>query len=136
MDESEQDVLGADVVVVEQAGFFLRKHDDPTGPVSESFEQGNCLPTRDSGPECIGGLVQRTAPGFAPSDVSGCPYRPFPAISQHERSDPGPIGAERATVTTRTVFEIRRGAPNVRAWPPPARSSIPRSCRQIWVGSK
>ena len=38
VDQSEQDVLGADVVVVEQARFFLRQHDHSAGPVGEAFE--------------------------------------------------------------------------------------------------
>ena len=38
MDQAEQDVLGADVVVVEQARFFLRQDHDPPGPVGEAFE--------------------------------------------------------------------------------------------------
>ena len=32
VDQAEQDVLGADVVVVEQARLFLRQHHDPCGP--------------------------------------------------------------------------------------------------------
>ena len=40
VDQPEQDVLGADVVVVEEARFFLRQDDDPAGPVGEPFEQG------------------------------------------------------------------------------------------------
>jgi hypothetical protein len=39
VDEAEQDVLGADVVVVEQAGLLLRQHHDPAGPVGEPLEQ-------------------------------------------------------------------------------------------------
>ena len=38
VDQAEQDVLGADVVVVEQARFFLRQDHDPSGPVGEAFE--------------------------------------------------------------------------------------------------
>ncbi len=38
VDEAEQDVLGADVVVVEHPGFFLSQDDDPTGTVGESLE--------------------------------------------------------------------------------------------------
>src|SRR5690606_7591673 len=38
VDETQQDVLGADVVVAEHARFFLRKHHDPSGPVGESLE--------------------------------------------------------------------------------------------------
>ena len=40
VDEPEQDVLGADVVVVEEACLLLGQHDDPAGPVGEAFEQG------------------------------------------------------------------------------------------------
>ena len=36
VDQAEQDVLGPDVVVVEQPRFFLRQDDDSAGPVGES----------------------------------------------------------------------------------------------------
>ena len=39
VDESEQDVLGADVVVVEEACLLLGEHHDPSGSVCESLEQ-------------------------------------------------------------------------------------------------
>ena len=42
VDEAEQDVLGADVVVVEHARLFLREHDHPTGPVGEPFKHLFC----------------------------------------------------------------------------------------------
>ena len=38
VDETEQDVLGADVVVVEHLGLFLGQDDDATCTVGESFE--------------------------------------------------------------------------------------------------
>ena len=38
VDQPEQDVLGADVIVIEQTGLFLRKDDDPAGPVGEPLE--------------------------------------------------------------------------------------------------
>ena len=38
VDEPEQDVLGADVVVVEEASLLLSQHDHPTGSVGEAFE--------------------------------------------------------------------------------------------------
>jgi hypothetical protein len=41
VDEAEQDVLRADVVVVEHARLFLREHDHPAGPVGEPFEHGH-----------------------------------------------------------------------------------------------
>ena len=44
VDEPEQDVLGADVVVVEQARLFLGEDDHPSSPIGKAFEQGTCLP--------------------------------------------------------------------------------------------
>ena len=38
VDQAEQEMLGADVVVVEQARFLLRQHDHTAGPVGEPFE--------------------------------------------------------------------------------------------------
>ena len=38
VDETEQDVLGADVVVVEHLRLFLGEDDDATGAVGESLE--------------------------------------------------------------------------------------------------
>ena len=38
VDQAEQDVLGADVVVVEHLGLFLGQDDDATGSVGESLE--------------------------------------------------------------------------------------------------
>ena len=49
VDEAEQDVLGADVAVVEQPGFFLREHDDSSCSVGKSFE--HLLPFRSGAPQ-------------------------------------------------------------------------------------
>ncbi|CAB4775984.1 unannotated protein [freshwater metagenome] len=38
VDQPKQDVLGADVVVIEQASFFLRKYDDSSCSVSKAFK--------------------------------------------------------------------------------------------------
>jgi hypothetical protein len=38
MDETKENVLGADVVVVEEPCFFLGKNDDPSGPICESLK--------------------------------------------------------------------------------------------------
>ncbi len=38
MDEAEQDVLGADVRVVEQACLFLSQYHDPAGPIGKPFK--------------------------------------------------------------------------------------------------
>ena len=40
VDEAEQDVLGPDVVVVEQARFFLRQDDHSAGSIGKAFEHG------------------------------------------------------------------------------------------------
>ena len=57
VDQAEQDVLGADVVVVEEARFLLGQHDDSAGPVGEAFEQGNRLSgSGETYAESIGGL--------------------------------------------------------------------------------
>ena len=54
VDQPEQDVLGADVVVVEEARLFLRQHDDSAGPVGEPFEQVSLPPcSGDPWVECI-----------------------------------------------------------------------------------
>jgi len=39
VDETQQDVLGPDVVVVEQPRLFLGEHDNPAGTICEAFEQ-------------------------------------------------------------------------------------------------
>jgi hypothetical protein len=38
MNESKQNMLGADVRMIEQAGFFLSQHYDPAGPIGKAFE--------------------------------------------------------------------------------------------------
>ena len=38
VDQPEQDVLGPDVVVVEEPRLFLREYDDSAGPVGEALE--------------------------------------------------------------------------------------------------
>jgi hypothetical protein len=38
VDQAQEDVLGADVVVVEHPGLFLGQDDHPTGSVGEPFE--------------------------------------------------------------------------------------------------
>ena len=40
MDEAKEDVLGADVIVVEHAGFLLRQYDYATGPIGKTLKHG------------------------------------------------------------------------------------------------
>ena len=46
VDQSEQDVLGPDVVVIQQTRLFLREDDDAPGAVGESFEHGSSVAPR------------------------------------------------------------------------------------------
>lgn len=41
VNETEEDVFSADVVVVEESRLFLSKDDDPSGPIGKPFKQGN-----------------------------------------------------------------------------------------------
>jgi hypothetical protein len=65
--EAEQNVLCADVAVIEQPGFFLGKNYDPAGPVGEAFEHVSPF---ESG-EYVWSLYRR------PPDVTGSPNVPF-----------------------------------------------------------
>jgi hypothetical protein len=38
MDEAEEDVFGADVIVIEHASFFLREDNNATGPVGKALK--------------------------------------------------------------------------------------------------
>jgi hypothetical protein len=58
VDEAEEDVLGADVVVVEEARFLLGEDHHPASPVSEAFEQGDRLR--------VDGCVERAYPLACP----------------------------------------------------------------------
>src|SRR3954452_15129442 len=62
MDQAEEDVLGADVRVVQEACFLLSQDDDPAGPVSESFEHKYRLwGAVDTWAQCTGGRWWHTA---------------------------------------------------------------------------
>ena len=39
VEQSEEDVLGADVAVVEEPRFFLGQHHDPAGSIGEALKQ-------------------------------------------------------------------------------------------------
>jgi hypothetical protein len=41
VNQAEEDVLRADVVVVEQPRLFLGEDNDPSGPIGKPFEQGD-----------------------------------------------------------------------------------------------
>jgi hypothetical protein len=41
VDEAEENVFSANVVVVEESRLFLSEDDDPPGPIGKPFKQGN-----------------------------------------------------------------------------------------------
>ena len=46
VDQAEEDVLGAYLVVVEPPRFLLSQHDHATGPISEPLEHGHSIRAR------------------------------------------------------------------------------------------
>ena len=38
MNQSKQNVFGADVIMVEHAGFFLSQHNNPSGPIGKALK--------------------------------------------------------------------------------------------------
>ncbi len=63
VDQAEEEVLGPDVVVVEQARLFLRQHDDPPGPVGEAFEHDKNCPSLRQPPSTSSSSRVRNAGG-------------------------------------------------------------------------
>ena len=89
VDEPEQDVLGADVVVVEEARFFLGQDDDPAGPVGEPFEQETASRQR--------GIVSASLTGSTPAHIGH-----VPALDE---------AADRLVTPAFPVAAIRAGSP-------------------------
>ena len=89
VDQPEQDVLGADVAVVEEASLLLGQDDDSAGPVGEPFEQGSASP-RERG---IGGWGSENSTAL-PSDrgpmASSCGRRWDAAGAAHLACGPWP----------------------------------------------
>jgi hypothetical protein len=64
VNETEQDVLGADVVVTQQARFFLCQNHNLPRPVGEAFEHMTSI--------TVARLTMRAATA-APSNIAWCP---------------------------------------------------------------
>ena len=61
-EEPEQDVLGADVVVLQGTGFVLGENDDLAGPLRETLEHsGGIVPNPPSGPAAPPGTTRSPA---------------------------------------------------------------------------
>ena len=67
-EQAEQDVLGADVVVLERACLFLGKNDDLAGPLCESLKHRSLLPS----PLLALRWSCRTTVGDRDDDAQGC----------------------------------------------------------------
>ena len=70
VDEAEQDVLGADVGVVEQARFLLGEDDDPAGPIGESFEHVRPFQPGTTSDQCTGAAEPAVGCSLQPADGS------------------------------------------------------------------
>ena len=80
VDQAEQDVLGPDVAVVEQARFLLGEDDDPAGPVGETFEHVRPFQRGTTFVQCTGEAHARSGwpsrPERGPSWVAPVTARP------------------------------------------------------------
>ena len=92
VDEAEQDVLGADVVVGEHAGLFLGQHDHPAGTVGEPLEHAYLLEARSG------------VRGLNPSASLRVPGRRFSqsAHSEHAVRRAGAWYSHRSVITKST----------------------------------
>ena len=76
VDQPEQDVLGADVVVVEQARLFLRQDDHSAGSVGEAFEHVGIRLSSHSGGSPRSDRTSDSGPS-----LSAGPHPPAPACT-------------------------------------------------------
>ena len=83
--QAQQDVLGADVVVLEGPCFVLRENDDLPRPFGESLEQL----LRRSFPEFSGGRRVRLAPGPKVRDLIVADWS---CVGSHSPGSPGGLG--------------------------------------------
>src|SRR4029453_8864062 len=77
VDQPEQDVLGADEVVVEPARLLLRQPPDPPGPVGEAFEHH---------PPLVGSIDAPTLPGRAGAGTWRSPAGSVPGCARAGRT--------------------------------------------------
>src|SRR5699024_7833081 len=96
VDQAEQDVLGADVVVVQQPRLVLRQDDDATGAIGEAFEHGpppsgGCDASRLRGSADGAPAVRRWRDGCSPR--AWAPAAPGLRIGSSGPAIDGPPGA-------------------------------------------
>src|SRR4029079_17432188 len=110
VDQAEQDVLGADVVVGEHAGLFLGQHEHAAGSVSEPLEHANRSSTRVWGhppaPNTGSHRTPRSGPPWASLVPTGLPAYVFPGSytrrppTANRRVAPRRLGRGRAATKT------------------------------------
>src|SRR5690606_18940391 len=138
VDEAEEDVLGADVVVVEEPGFFLGQDHDPSSPVGEPFEQETCLPPVGGS---VGKLYSRSVTTTPPVAGSPPPYRDRDWIARASAPPAPPRRAGAGTgrvapaAAARPVSAGRAGHLPSWPWPPLTPCSTCPACRPCASGS-
>jgi hypothetical protein len=78
VDEAEQDVLGADVVVVEEPRLFLGQNHDPPGTVGKAFEQETASWTVSSVVSLPGRRREETGSATGRFLLNGLKYKRIP----------------------------------------------------------
>ena len=86
VDQPEQDVLGADVGVVEQARFLLGEDHDPAGPVGEAFEHVRPFHERRVRVLTLPAAADPTGRSRAPSGRRGRPASGGDSVRRRRRS--------------------------------------------------
>ena len=82
VDQTEQDVLGPDVVVVEEPRLFLSEDHDSPGPVGESFKHALCTSINLWRSGCPGASRSIAAGGLpTPGESPDRSHRPISASS-------------------------------------------------------
>jgi hypothetical protein len=72
MDQTEEDVLGTDVVVVEEARFLLCEDDDSSSPICKPFEHSH-TPVTSNSALCGGASTTIAVAGFKPGTAFSLP---------------------------------------------------------------
>jgi hypothetical protein len=72
VDQTQEDVLGADVVVIEEARLLLRQYDDSSSPVCKPFEH-SYTPVTSNSALCGGASTTIAVAGFKPGTAFSLP---------------------------------------------------------------
>src|SRR5687768_8018073 len=109
MDESQQDVLSSDVVVVQHASLFLRQHHDAPGSVGKPLKHDDCSLVLGAGLALLFGTSTDVFHSSRPGpQVPCCTFVARPVVSQPAclcaAPDRGECGVELQQPTDRWLF--------------------------------